>query len=306
MSTAPYLSVITSVYQAQGYIDAFYSKMLQSIKKITDDYEIIFVNDGSPDLSLEKLKAIQQNDPRVVIADLSRNFGQHPALWAGLKLSRGEFVFIIDCDMEESPDYLAEFHQVQKTQAADIVFAAQKKRKRAWHHRFTGNVFYWIIAKCTSYPVIPNVLMMRLMTRQYVDTLLTFREYDPRLTILAYNVGFKSVCVPIEKQFKGASSYTFDKKVEEAWAYLIGISNRPLLYIAYLGALLLAFFIVAALGYGMFGSNRLTGWLIVMLGVSTGLVLTAIGTVGMYLGRVLQEVRNPPFPIIQKLYGGKA
>lgn len=296
------ISIVTSVYQGAAYIEEFYSRITLTAQSVTQNYEVIFVNDGSVDASLELLKRLQASDPKVVVIDLSRNYGQHPALWVGLNASRGKQVFIIDCDLEESPNYLKLFHEKLRDEQADMVFASQKIRYSKRMGRLSGSLFYWALGYCTDYAIVPNVLMMRLMTREYVDAILQFKEHDPRMTIIAYLAGFKTLCVPIEKHFKGSSSYKFSKQLIEACDYIIGISNKPLRWILYGGCCIFAAAAFAALWLALAGVTSKGTWILCSLGLMTGLLMSCMGVVALYLGRVLLEVRRMPVPIIRRIY----
>jgi len=296
-----HLSIVTSVYQSAGYIEEFYSRIINIVRVITNDYELIFVNDGSNDDILDILNHLRINDQRISIINLTKNFGQHPALWAGIKASRGNLVFVIDCDLEESPEHLEHFYQILCNEHADMVFAAQKTRNGSHFSKFSGNIFYWLLRQCTDFKVVPNVLMMRLMTRQYVNSMLQFVEYDPRMTIIAYMIGFKTICIPIEKKFKGTSSYTFSKKCNEACDYLVGISNKPLYYILYSGLSIFMISIAAGAEVLLSGTQSTSSWILCGMGIMTGLLMISTGIVAIYVGRIFLEVRHPPLPMVKEI-----
>jgi len=147
------LSVVTSLYYSGPDVAEFHRRAGDTVQTLTSSYEIIFVNDGSPDDAFAQALALQKQDPHVVLVDLSRNFGHHSALMTGLAYARGKAVFIIDSDLEEDPEWLHLFHEVQQTKGSDVVYGVQDKRKGGVFERFTGWVFYKLLNPLhLSYP----------------------------------------------------------------------------------------------------------------------------------------------------------
>ena len=140
------LSIVTTLYKSSPYIDEFYARISKEAQKITDDYEIIFVDDGSPDDSLQKAVALYEKDSKVKVIELSRNFGHHKAIMTGLSHAKGEFVFLIDSDLEEEPELLGKFwEELHKEKELDVVFGVQESRKGGWFEKFTGGLFWKLI-----------------------------------------------------------------------------------------------------------------------------------------------------------------
>lgn len=301
MHVLPGLSIVTSVYRAQGYLGQFYERISRAAEPLSDVLELVFVLDGPQEECRAQLMAIAAQDARVVIVELSRNYGQHAALWAGLREARGERVYVIDCDLEEAPEHLAVFWERMEASDAELVFGAQKERGGPLSARWPGALFYWLLARACEHDIVPNVLLMRLMTRRYVDALLRFPEADPRLTILAYQAGFRQEVVAVEKRYKGSSSYTMARKLKEACDYLVGLSDRPLRWVLYGGVGMALLGLLGFAGAVVAGSKLmlLMLWAIML---ATGIVVTALGILGLYLGRVLREVRGAPLPIVTSVY----
>jgi putative glycosyltransferase len=235
------------MYQSAAYIDEFYTRISSSAQKITTDYEIIFVNDGSPDESLEKAISLYQRDKRVKVIDLSRNFGQHKAIMTGLSHAKGQLVFLLDCDLEEAPELLEKFHIVMKDSGADVVYGTQEKRKGAFIERITGNLFYTVFNLLSQYPVPKNVTTARLMTQNYVANLVEHRDREVFLLGLWTITGFKQVPVVVRKDSKGSSAYNIARKISIVVNSITSFSNRPLVYIFYLGLIVSMLSAIAAL-----------------------------------------------------------
>src|SRR5256885_14440017 len=144
------LSIVTTLYYSAPYLDEFYDRACAAAEKFTRDFEIILVNDGSPDNSLEVALSIYQKDHRVKVIDLSRNFGHHKAMMTGLAHASGELVFLIDCDLEEEPELLERFHRELIASGADVVYGVQQKRKGDLFERVSGTLFFKLFNALSS------------------------------------------------------------------------------------------------------------------------------------------------------------
>jgi putative glycosyltransferase len=173
------LSIVTTMYRSGPYLREFYKRAKAEASRFTDDHEIIFVNDGSPDDSLAIAIALHHEDPSVQVVDLSRNFGHHKAMMTGLSFATGDLVFLIDCDLEENPELLGTFHEVMQTNPdADVVFGVLARRKGGWFERFSGWLFFKIINLLWAEPLPANLVTARLMTQRYVQALNQYRESE--------------------------------------------------------------------------------------------------------------------------------
>src|SRR3954465_14964923 len=158
------LSIVTSMYRSSSYLEEFYNRCTAAARQLTDSYEFVFVNDGSPDDSLQVALQLRTRDARVRIVDLSRNFGHHKALMTGLARARGERVFLLDCDLEEDPAWLLTFDREMRNTGADVVYGVQSERKGGWFERVTGDLFFKVFNQLLTDPIPPNVVTVRLMT----------------------------------------------------------------------------------------------------------------------------------------------
>jgi putative glycosyltransferase len=141
------ISVVTTLYCSERYVQEFYERMVAAVTKVTNDYEVIFVNDGSPDRSLQMVLQMQERDKNVVAIDLSRNFGHHRAIMTGLKHSRGDHVFLIDSDLEESPELFNSYwHELNGSKDIDVVYGVQSKRKGGFFERVSGRLWYFLFS----------------------------------------------------------------------------------------------------------------------------------------------------------------
>jgi putative glycosyltransferase len=172
------LSVVSTLYHSEPYIEAFVRRCIQAAKRITDDFEIVLVDDGSPDGVLSVALALQQQHKQIRIIELSKNFGHHRAIMTGLCFARGKRVFLIDSDLEEDPAWLIDFWQSMDASGADVVFGVQRKRKGRLAERFLGAAFYWLINMLSHNPLQANSVTARLMTEQYIAGLTQFQERE--------------------------------------------------------------------------------------------------------------------------------
>src|SRR4051812_38723578 len=162
------LSIVTTLYRSAAHLAEFHRRITAAALQVTDDYELIFVNDGSPDDSQAVAVELSKSDPKLSVVELSRNFGHHKAIMTGLQRARGEWVFLIDCDLEEEPELLLPFWKEAEDKASDVVFGVQRHRKGGWFERLSGAIFYWLINRLSTYPVPPNLVTVRLMRQSYV------------------------------------------------------------------------------------------------------------------------------------------
>src|SRR5579872_1841666 len=151
------LSIVATMYHSADFLVEFHRRCVASAEKLgVKDFELVLVNDGSPDESLNRALELHRQDPRVVVVDLSRNFGHHKAMMTGLKYAKGELVFLIDCDLEEPPELLETFYTEMKSAPADMIFGQQETRRGGFFERFSGGFFYWMLNLLSNYPLPAN------------------------------------------------------------------------------------------------------------------------------------------------------
>ncbi len=301
------VSAVTSLYYSDPFIREFYNRLVTEIKKITSDYEIIFVNDGSPDHSAELVLELQENDPHITLIDLSRNFGHHRALQTGLKFADGDLVFLIDSDLEEDPELLTSFFErMQEGPEVDAVYGVQKKRKGAWFEKMSGKIHYSLFSALSKsrYPV--NALSARLMTRRYVDGLMQFEEKESDLWGLFVLNGFREESITVDKKHKGNSTYSVRRKIELSINTITTLTHRPLYIISLLSMIMLLIAMIAVIVFLVSwiknGTVRSQVGIIASVWLVGGLVMLALGIIGIYLSKMFLEVKDRPLSIIRKIY----
>ena len=301
------LSIVTTLYNSSQTIDDFYRRAVAAAEPVCGDFEIVMVDDGSPDDSLALACRIAQQDERVRVVELSRNFGHHKALMTGLDCARGDLCFLIDSDLEEDPALLRHFLEQLEASDVDVVYGYQAARKGGVMERLTGYVAYKLFDWLIPYRIPYNHVTVRLMRRPYVDSLLLHREQQTVIGGLCVITGYKQIGLPISKRASGRTTYSLWRR----WLALIesisSFSETPLVAIFYLGlaisilsALIAAWLVIRKLFFG----SVLVGWVSVMVSVwfLGGLLIFCVGVIGIYISKIFIETKNRPYTIVRRIH----
>lgn len=305
------LSIVTTLYQSEQYIEEFCHRAGAAMRQLVDDdYEIVLVNDGSPDNSLELAVRLCESDPHMIVVDLSRNFGHHKAMMTGLAHARGEHVFLIDSDLEEEPEWLLSFSEQMARDRCDVVYGVQEQRKGDVFERWSGQWFYRFFQALTGIALPENVVTARLMTRRYVEALLRHDEREVFMAGLWHITGFDQRPQTIKKHCTSETTYTFRRKMSLLVNSVTSFSNAPLIGIFYIGVIisLVAGAYSAYLFINwLFLAKPLSGWTSVMASIWLlgGSVISFIGVVGIYLSKIYSETKRRPYTIVRQIYGKK-
>ncbi|RAP37471.1 glycosyl transferase [Legionella quinlivanii] len=303
------LSIVATLYKSENYINEFYQRATDSARQLAgDDYEIIFVNDGSPDNSLELAVQLTQTDKHIVVIDLSRNFGHHKAIRAGLEHSTGELVFLIDSDLEEEPEWLISFSEQMNTDKADVIYGVQRKRKGGWFERWSGALYYRILNWLIHIDHPRNITTARLMTRRYVNALLSHKELESVISCLWVITGFNQCSQTVDKHSKNSSTYGLLKKLSHSVNAVTSFSAAPLYLISIFGFIVFLSSVVYAstlIINRFLMSVALDGWTSIMVSIWLlgGLIISFIGIIGIYLAKIFSETKQRPYVIIRNIYG---
>ena len=302
------VSVLTTLYHSSPYILEFYSRCLASLQKFNLSYEFVFVNDGSPDDSLQQVLGLAAGDPNVLVVDLSRNFGHGEAIMTGLQHCEGEFVFLIDCDLEEAPELFETFwKKIQDDPSLEVVYGVQINRKGGMFERISGRLFYKLMSSLTSIKYPADSLTARIMTRQYVLAVTQYKERELEIWGIFVLSGFKQLAIPSVKGFKGTSTYTLRKKLGVAIDAITSLSNRPLYFTFVIGLLSVgfAFINILIILYKKYVlENQIEGWssIVASIWLVGGLILFVLGIFGIYLSKMFNEIKGRPLSVIRKIY----
>jgi len=305
------LSIVATLYQSAKYIEEFCRRADATARQFADDdYEIVLVNDGSPDNSLELAIRLSEEDHHIIIVDLSRNFGHHKAMMTGLAHAEGEQIFLLDSDLEEEPEWLLPFSEQMRQTQCDVVYGIQEQRKGGFIERWSGQWFYKLFHTLTGLTLPANVVTARLMSRRYVEALLRHEEREIMIAGLWLITGFEQRQHIIKKHYSGSTTYTFSHKLSLLINSVTSFSNAPLVGIFYIGMIisLIALYYTAYITTRWFiFAKPVTGWTSVMVSIWLlgGLVISFIGIVGIYLAKVFSETKRRPYTIVRKIYGKK-
>lgn len=301
------ISVVTTLYYSSDYIEEFYIKITNALTNITNNFEIIFVNDGSPDNSLDIVLKLKKQDSRIKIIDLSRNFGHHKAIMTGLIESIGDFVFLIDSDLEEDPNLIKIFWNEIQESDFDVIYSIQKHRKGNYFEKISGFLFYKMFNFFSSIKIPESASTCRIMKRSYINELVKFREHELFITAILSATGFKQKGIYIDKFSSSPTTYSLRKKLDLMVNAITSFSSKPLVYVFYLG-ILISFF---SFSYIIFIFIKKLVWNVPVLGWASlissiwmigGIIMLSLGIIGIYISKIFNEVKNRPYTVIKKRY----
>ncbi|MDN8612833.1 glycosyltransferase family 2 protein [Variovorax ginsengisoli] len=302
------LSIVATLYQSAPYVAEFHRRASETARQlVAEDYEIILVNDGSPDQSLALAIELTQVDSRVVVVDLSRNFGHHKAMMTGLAAAKGDRVFLIDSDLEEEPEWLGLFAEQMASRSCDVVYGVQARRRGGFFEQMSGALFYRAFRMLTGINQPNNIVTARLMTRRYVDSLLLHKERELNIGGLWVVTGFRQVQLTVNKHSTSPTTYSLSRKFSHFVNAVTSFSSLPLVLTFYSGLLIS----VSALVYIVYLSVRYAfiaappdGYtsIIASIWLFSGLIIFFLGVQGIYIAKVFSEVKRRPYTIIRQIY----
>lgn len=300
------ISIVSPVYKGEKMLDELVTRIEAAIKSSTEDYEIILVNDCSPDDSWTKMKEICAKDKKVKGINLSRNFGQHYAITAGLTASTGEWVIVMDCDLQDRPEEIPNLYQ-KSQEGYDTVFAEIIERDDRFMKKFTSRAFNYIFAYFTDSPVNKKTSNFGIFHRKVIDAVLSMGDNVKCFPLEVRWVGFKIGYYPIVKDARGegTSGYTWARLIALAFDVILAFSNKPLKMALRLGFCIVFFSILLAIFYlirYLAGGIAVSGFttLIISLWLIAGMLISLIGMVGIYLGRVFDKVKDRPVFVVKE------
>jgi len=307
----PKYSLVIPVYNEEKTLPELYRRISELMDRLDDQAELILVNDGSKDRSLQLLRDLHERDPRVCYLSLARNFGHQIAVTAGLNYVRGEVIVILDADLQDPPELIPDMVEKWR-QGYHVVYAKRTQRqKESWFKRFTAYVFYRLLKQLADVDIPTDTGDFCLMDRQVVDVLNSMPERDRYIRGMRSWIGFQQTAVYFERhpRFAGEVKYTFSKSLSLAINGLVSFSKVPLRISTYVGLLAA----VAAIFMGLLviywrifvPQSPLTGFTIILVAIFfLGAVqLVSIGILGEYIGRIYEEVKGRPLYTLSEVGG---
>lgn len=306
MHNNPHISVVSPVYMAEKIVFELVNQLHENLSKITEDYDIILVNDSSPDNSWEAIIAECSKDQRVKGLNLSRNFGQHYAITAGLSYAKGEWVVVMDCDLQDRPDEIPNLYN-KAQEGFDSVFAQRLNRKDTFFKRLFSRLFYFLFSYLTDTKQDPTVANFGIYKKNVIDAILSMKDNIRYFPTMVHWVGFKKEYLPVlhSSRYEGKTTYNFNGLMKLAMNNIIAFSDKPLritvkvgFFISFISMLFAIYNIIANIlkivTVQGFTTTIFSIWFV------GGLLLSVLGIVGLYVGKIFDNVKNRPSFIVKE------
>jgi len=305
-------SIVIPVYNEEAVIDQTYRRMKKVMDLTKESYELIFVNDGSCDHTTDMIKGFRDQDDAVKIITFSRNFGHQIAITAGMDYASGAAVVVIDADLQDPPELILEMIEKWK-EGFDVVYAKRTKRKgETFFKKQTAHLFYRILKVSTDLEIPTDTGDFRLLDRRVCEELKRLPEKNRYVRGLVSWVGFRQTAVEYERdeRLAGETKYPLKKMIKLSLDGLTSFSFKPIKMAIYTGGILIFLGLISLAGMLLLKlstASVIVGWNLVMAMqlVLTGILLTMMGLIGEYIGRIYDEVRNRPLYIVSECYGLK-
>lgn len=291
------LSLVIPCYNEEDNIYNVFSHIKSGIESYTDSYELVFVNDGSSDKTMKRLRKLfeENRETKITVVSFSRNFGKEAAMYAGLSNAKGDYVAIIDADLQQDVKYVVKMAEIlDENEDADMVAAYQEKRKEGKFITLCKENFYKLINKVTDVPLVENASDFRMMRRAVVKTILSLPEYHRFSKGIFSWVGYNTVSIPYEVREReaGETKWNFRKLLKYAFEGIMAYTDLPLKLPFYLSALSFV------LGFIMLFAYSVTSGLVLFVGAA---VLFSVGVLGSYVGKIHTQVKERPIYIAKEI-----
>jgi dolichol-phosphate mannosyltransferase len=304
-STA-HISIVTPVYGCANMLQSLYDRLVLTLAQITQDFEIIMVNDDSGDNAWDEIKKLSKIDSRVKGINLSRNFGQHRAITAGLDYAQGNWVVVMDCDLQDQPEEIIKLYN-KAQEGYDIVWGQRVQRQDSFFKKTSSKLFHIIYNYFTELNKDETIANFSIVSHQVINQMLKMKEQNRNYPIFVEWLGFKSTQIPIKHASRecGKSSYTFNKLINMAIDNIVSQSNKPLklsikfgFSISLLSVLYAIYLIIRYFIY----KTPIEGWTSVMVSIYFigGLLFANLGVLGLYIGKIFDETKDRPLYIIRE------
>lgn len=301
------ISVIVPVFNEESNLLVLHERLVNVITGITNQYEIIFVNDGSKDNSLTVIKTLAQQFPQIKYIDFSKNFGHQLAVFAGLEHASGNAIVIIDADLQDPPELIIELHK-KLQQGFDVVYAQREQRVgESWHKLMTAKLFYRFINRLSDVTIPLDTGDYRIITKKIKDIIVAMPERNKFLRGQIAWAGFNqtSVSYKRDERYAGTTNYSYSKMFSFAFDGITAFSNLPLRLATYMGFLVsfVSFLVILYTLYQKYiNGNVVQGWSSLMVSILFigGVQLICLGIIGEYLGRIMDNVKQRPLYIVRE------
>jgi polyisoprenyl-phosphate glycosyltransferase len=301
------ISVVAPAYKCEDCIEELHRRLVAALEPLVSSFEIVFVNDGCPANSWDAIRAVAARDPRVKAINLSRNFGQHYAIAAGVHHTCGNWVVVMDCDLQDRPSEIPNLYR-KAQEGYDVVYALRRERQDRWDKRFLSWAFSLIYNFLSSIQIDPRACNFSIASRQVIDGYCGLKELNCSYHLLLRWLGFRTTYIEVEhsERFSGKSAYDFGRGFLLAIESITSQSNKPLVLSIQLGFLISGAAVLAGLYYiarYLMHGIGVEGWTSVIVSIyfMGGLTLATLGVLGLYLGKVFNEVKGRPLYVVKEL-----
>lgn len=300
----PEISVVIPVYGSPESLQELSARLIQSLGVITQSFEVLLVDDASPDNSWEIISELAEADPRFIGIRLSRNFGQHPAISAGLEQSSGEWVVVMDCDLQDRPEEIPNLYN-KASEGYEQVVAVRSVRQDARLKRYSSRIYVGMLSYLSGRKINPAVGNFGIYHRTVIDVIVSLKEQGRTFGLLALWVGYRRTELDVTHMQRpyGNSSYSIRSLIRLGLLGIVSHSDKPLKltikFGGYLSALSVSFGLWIILRQIIWGHSAV-GWSSVMVSIAfmTGVILASIGVTGLYIAQIFDEVKKRPTSIV--------
>ena len=300
----PVISIVSPVYRGEKMVHELVCRIQKNVSGFTEDYEIILVNDASPDNSWQAILQECSKDHRIKGINLSRNFGQHRAILSGLQYAKGDWVVVMDCDLQDKPEEISTLYK-KALEGYDVVFAQRVERKDSLLKRMSSTIFYSVFRFLSGVKFDNQVANFGIYKQSVIQTVRNMPERDRSFPVQVSYVGFKTTHIPVThgQRKEGGSSYTLKTLLKYASGIIISNTNKPLRLMVALGfilsflSMMMAFYNVIAYFCHMIEVPGFTTTVFSIWFVG-GMIMMQIGIVGIYIGKVFDQVKGRPLYVV--------
>jgi len=306
LKSKPYISVVIPVYKCEKCLVELCKRLKQALGKLNKEFEIIFINDASPDNAWQVITELGEKDKRVTGICLSRNFGQHYAIAAGLERVSGEWIVVMDCDLQDQPEEIINLHQ-KAMEGYDIVLAQRINRKDIWFKKIISKIFYKVLGYLTKTKQDSKVANFGVFNKKVIQVILNMKDSIRYFPTMVRWVGFKTIQISVSHapRENGSSSYTIRMMLKLGINTVLSFSEKPLVLVAIFGLIISAFSFIIGIVYIIkyfLGDIEVLGFATIIISISflSGMIILVLGIIGLYIGKIFENVKNRPTYIISE------
>jgi glycosyltransferase involved in cell wall biosynthesis len=301
------LSVVVPVYGCRECLPELHERLTRQLKAITSEYEVVLVDDRSPDASWSVLKGLASSDPHVKAIRLSRNFGQHNAITAGLAACQGDWTVVMDCDLQDPPEEIPTLYDAARHGGFDLVLARRASRSHSWLRLLLARVYFKLLNTFMGTNIDGSYGTFSILSRKVVKAYLGLGDRDRHYLFVLQWLGFEQGSIQFQQGARagGSSAYTLGRLIRHAVRGVFFQTTNVLLYIVYLGFLLAGGGVILAIYfvYLVTVAHPPPGWtsVMVLLLIVGGFIIVSTGVTGLYIGRVFEQVKGRPLYVVDEV-----